>query len=93
MIRQLVRMIEKAGFAIFMFALVGVAIGLAYGSMPVVYVCAVVVAIGAAIVLVRANRAVSGKPRPHATSDGAATPRPKSSSSSRRSSISDPDRY
>ena len=97
MVRNLWRMIEKAGFAIFMFSMVAIAIGWARGFMPIVYVGLAVVLITGVIVLFRANRSVSGrpKPRPAGEASAASPTRSATSSGSKKgaSSISDPDRY
>jgi type III secretory pathway component EscV len=62
-VRNLWRMVEKAGFAIVMFSLVAVAIGFAKGYHPLAFGGLAIVIIAGAIVLVRATRDVTGPPR------------------------------
>lgn len=91
-IRNIWRLIEKSGFAIFMISVVAVAIGLSQGFMPVVYVGVAIVVIGGGIVLFRANRAVSGRPKPRPSAGGTTTTT-TSTSKRRPTSPSDPDLY
>lgn len=92
MIRNVWRLIEKSGFAIFMISVVAVAIGWSQGFMPIVYGGLAIVLIAGAIVLIRANRAVSGRPkaRPTTTAAGSTT---NSASKGRSTHIGDPDQY
>jgi membrane protein implicated in regulation of membrane protease activity len=92
-VRNLARMIEKAGFAIFMFSLVAAAIGLAKGYTTIAIIGGAIVLVCGLIVLFRANRAVSKRPKRPSTGEAATSGTTKSSSSRRSSSISDPDRY